>query len=77
MTTCEWQQESEDDATGRISFGPMCGKPATSVSCVPFLRTPTCDEHKCRCARPLRHGSPHASTSETPGDSTDSGKEGS
>jgi len=32
---------------------PVCGKPATHISCMPYRDTPTCEEHTCRCAKPI------------------------
>jgi hypothetical protein len=46
---CGYYVTDEND----VRIGPACGKPATSYSCMPLRDTPTCDEHKCRCARPL------------------------
>lgn len=40
MTTCEFRPEDDD--------GSLVGAP-----CRPFIDTPTCTDHKCRCATPL------------------------
>jgi hypothetical protein len=42
-----------------------CTNEAKWRSCTPFIGVPTCDEHKCRCAKPLA----------TPGDETKCGDE--
>jgi hypothetical protein len=47
--TCEYHPDDD----GFENMGPACGKPATHVSCTPYVRTPTCAEHKCRCAKLL------------------------
>lgn len=47
---CAWQPQDDNG----YPFGPICGKPATHVSCIPYWNTKTCAEHKCRCARPLQ-----------------------
>lgn len=57
--TCEWRAEEGDMLEGvPLSYGPVCGKPARWMSCVPFVRTPTCDKHKCRCAKPIQEEKP-------------------
>jgi hypothetical protein len=43
-------EQSEDDMD---AAGPECGKPATHLSCVPYLQAPSCEAHKCRCAKPV------------------------
>ncbi len=48
--TCIWREE-DDDGIGKPET--TCGKPATHISCVPFVGSPTCEEHKCRCARSI------------------------
>ena len=30
-----------------------CDQDAEYISCKPFFETPTCESHRCRCARPL------------------------
>ena len=53
--TCLWYDDSDEEC-----LGPVCGKPATHSSCVlPFghkgADSPlnACEEHKCRCVRPV------------------------
>jgi hypothetical protein len=53
---CRYAVWDDDFETGKVTVGPECGKPARWVSCMPLTDTPTCDEHKCRCAKPLRAG---------------------
>lgn len=48
---CQWVGEDDE---GHLLGGEWCGKPALWTSCNPFDHTPTCTEHKCRCAQPLR-----------------------
>lgn len=49
MNICGWFDDGgyEEDSPPP---GPKCGAPAMWVSCVPFINTPTCQQHKCRCA---------------------------
>ena len=47
---CRWFDEGSW-WNGNID-GAECGAPATCISCVPLIDTPTCDAHKCRCAKP-------------------------
>jgi hypothetical protein len=42
-----------DDEGFEAEDAKRCGKPARWRSCHPWTNTPTCDEHKCRCARLL------------------------
>lgn len=51
--TCRWFEEVGDSDSNYVATGPICGKPASFLSCMPYIRTPTCEEHKCRCAKPL------------------------
>ncbi len=51
--TCIWREE-DDDGIGKPET--TCGKSATHISCVPFVGSPTCEEHKCRCAKVLSGG---------------------
>ena len=60
---CEWRGEAESE-DGAITYGPECGKPAEFISCVPFTRTPTCAEHKCRCAKAIAYPAPISSPGE-------------
>jgi len=48
-TVCRWQEVTNEGGLAP----PECTRPARWVSCVPFMQTPTCDEHKCRCAKPI------------------------
>ena len=49
--TCAWCDEG--DPFEGIPAGPVCDKPATHLSCAPYKDAPTCEAHKCRCARTL------------------------
>lgn len=51
--TCGWFDETYDDATDPHPMPESCSEPATHISCTPFMCTPTCAKHKCRCAKPL------------------------
>jgi hypothetical protein len=52
--SCKWFEEAGDILSERyVTQGPICGKPARFISCVPYNQTLTCEEHKCRCAKPL------------------------
>lgn len=54
-STCEWFEEVGDVLMDRcVSRGPICGKPATHISCVPYTGSHTCEEHKCRCSTPIK-----------------------
>src|SRR6478752_888668 len=55
--TCQWHEEHEAD-DGTITTGPDCGEPATYRSCIPYMNTPTCAQHKCRCAKPIASDPP-------------------
>lgn len=33
--------------------GPKCDATAHWISCQPVIGTPTCDAHRCRCAKPI------------------------
>ncbi len=44
----EWLDTDEHDASGE-----HCGAPASWLSCVPFVDAPSCDEHRCRCRKPI------------------------
>jgi len=58
---CEWYDDSTDDEPdSRVLTSEPCDKPATHVSCVPNVRTLTCAEHKCRCAKPIAKPEPTA-----------------
>lgn len=48
-SVCRWSPTDDDDNV----IGPACGAPASWWSCVPFISAPTCDKHKCRCAKPI------------------------
>jgi len=47
---CQYLPEIDD--AGNLG-DTYCGKPVKWVSCKPFDGTLTCDEHKCRCAKPI------------------------
>jgi len=48
---CQTWREDEDG--NAIQTQGVCDKDARWVSCVPYIGVKTCDEHKCRCAKPL------------------------
>ena len=48
---CEHREWLPDD--DYCGSGEQCPNEATHRSCVPFINTPTCKDHKCRCAKPL------------------------
>jgi len=48
---CGWRAHSSSDEDEPVPSGPKCGAPATYISCMPFIDTPTCEKHKCRCAK--------------------------
>lgn len=47
--------EYYDPVTGDTYPGTPadCDQPATHYSCMPYVQTPTCAEHSCRCASPI------------------------
>jgi len=47
---CQHRRQLDEDG---FQEEEDCDKEATHVSCVPFVNTPTCEEHKCRCAKPI------------------------
>jgi hypothetical protein len=51
MVTC--QQWREDDEGRIIQTRGVCANEAQWVCCVPFVGALLCDEHKCRCAKPI------------------------
>lgn len=58
MHTCSWQDEDENG----FPAGEPCGKPATHFSCTNMSRSHAwnaCEEHKCRCARPIERPRPN------------------
>jgi hypothetical protein len=50
MNCQTWREDEDGNA---IQTQGVCDKQARWVSCVPFVGAKTCDEHKCRCAKPL------------------------
>jgi len=51
---CQYHELDEFDLfDGQVQVGTPadCPNEATHVSCKPFLDTPTCEAHKCRCAK--------------------------
>ena len=48
-TTCQWQEETEEGGL----YPQLCSRVVTHISCKPFIKTFTCELHKCRCALPL------------------------
>lgn len=54
--TCGYREEFGNPLEDvPVSYGPLCGKQVTHISCVPFTKTLTCAEHKCRCATPIEN----------------------
>ena len=44
---CVWYDEDDNGNVPTVA----CGAPATRLSCVPYMRSPTCEKHACRCPR--------------------------
>lgn len=49
--TCEYREWLPDDE-GQPT-GPVCGRPARWFSCAEYIDQPVCDEHRCRCRKPI------------------------
>lgn len=50
---CQYQMPYLDAHDVEHLEPPCCTAEATHVSCQPFIGTPTCGKHKCRCAKPI------------------------
>ncbi len=51
---CQYQVLADTDALSGEYFPgepPNCTNEATHISCQPLIDTPTCEAHKCRCAK--------------------------
>lgn len=49
--TCEYREWLPDD--DEQPTGPVCKQPARWYSCVDYIDQPVCDEHRCRCRKPI------------------------
>jgi hypothetical protein len=67
MTTESGCQAWREDDDGNIETEGVCERVGTWISCVPFVGARTCDEHKCRCAKPIKPPLPPGSVSEDSG----------
>jgi hypothetical protein len=62
----EWTSADEaiEDNPSDNGTGPRCPHTALWLSCRPYVGAPTCEEHKCRCAKPIQK--PDAAKPEPP-----------
>ena len=48
---CSHREWVEDDEV--LPTGDECSAPAKWLSCTPYINTPVCEVHRCRCHKPI------------------------